>query len=289
MIFHGSEDRAVPRDQGWEYYRALQQVGKAPVRFLWFPGQPHGLRKYTHRMRKMKEEIAWFDRYLFKTEEEKNTALKEGSPLALLLQQEKVQRRNGLFGVWQQDVLLPEVAPVDEDTIAIGLFEVTNAQYEFYAPTHSYDEGMANHPVSGLTTEQINGYLQWLSDKAGATYRLPNAKEGKALHKKALSAATSENTLNHWAGYTIPSNEVAELQRKVAEVKTTLLKPVGSFKASKVGKAKVYDLGGNVAEYYTDADALKTYGYSAYDFVDAANPNSTTAAQHSGFRVVRSK
>ncbi|MCK5924033.1 MAG: S9 family peptidase, partial [Methylococcales bacterium] len=33
IIFHGSKDRAVPRDQGWEYYRALQQVGKAPVRF----------------------------------------------------------------------------------------------------------------------------------------------------------------------------------------------------------------------------------------------------------------
>ncbi|HBO28711.1 MAG TPA: peptidase S9, partial [Leeuwenhoekiella sp.] len=27
IIFHGSEDRAVPRDQGWEYYRGLQQVG----------------------------------------------------------------------------------------------------------------------------------------------------------------------------------------------------------------------------------------------------------------------
>ena len=65
LIFHGSEDRAVPRDQGWEYYRALQQSNRAPVRFLWFPGQPHGLQKITHQKRKMEEELAWFDKYFF--------------------------------------------------------------------------------------------------------------------------------------------------------------------------------------------------------------------------------
>ena len=53
IIFHGSEDRAVPRDQGWEYFRGLQQSGNTPVRFLWFPGQPHGLGKITHQLRKM--------------------------------------------------------------------------------------------------------------------------------------------------------------------------------------------------------------------------------------------
>ena len=84
-----AEDRAVPRDQGWEYYRAMQQVGKAPVRFLWFPGQPHGLLKVTHQLRKMNEEIAWFDRFLFNTFKPENEAFAEESPLARVLEIDK--------------------------------------------------------------------------------------------------------------------------------------------------------------------------------------------------------
>ena len=95
LIFHGSEDRAVPRDQGWEYYRALQQIGQAPVRFLWFPGQPHGLGKLTHQGRKVSEELRWFDTYFFGTAEPINEAVKKGSPLMALLEKEKAPVQDG--------------------------------------------------------------------------------------------------------------------------------------------------------------------------------------------------
>jgi len=68
------------------------------------------------------------------------------------------------------------------------------------------------------------------------------------------------------------------------EVNTlSLFKPVGSFAGVKVGKALVYDLGGNVAEY---AIGGKSYGYGAYDFVDAAGEGVRLGDKGMGFRVV---
>ncbi|HAX15284.1 MAG TPA: peptidase S9, partial [Leeuwenhoekiella sp.] len=123
IIFHGSEDRAVPRDQGWEYYRGLQQVGKTPVKFLWFPGQPHGLGKITHQLRKMKEEIAWIDTYLFDKKPTNNEAFKEDSPLAEIFKLEEAQQENGLYGVLNKGMLIPETVSVKEDSISLGRFE----------------------------------------------------------------------------------------------------------------------------------------------------------------------
>ena len=118
IIFHGSEDRAVPRDQGWEYYRGLQQVGKTPVRFLWFPGQPHGLGKITHQMRKMEEELKWIDEYLFNKKPSKNESFKKESPLAKLLAVEKVKStESGAFGVLSNGILIPETVVVKKDSI----------------------------------------------------------------------------------------------------------------------------------------------------------------------------
>ena len=287
MIFHGSEDRAVPRDQGWEYYRGLQQVGKAPVKFLWFPGQPHGLGKITHQLRKMKEEIAWFERFLFKTWEPENESFKEGSPLDLLLQKQKADHHNGHYGSWVNEVLVPEVMEVKEDSISLGRFEVTNAQYEFYNLDHDYAADRGNAPVTGLSKEEIMGYITWLNEKTGKTYRLPNATEGEKLAKKAQGVASGENVLNHWAGYDMSLYDLAAFQEKLDELEASLIKEVGQEKPSSLGEAKVYDLGGNVAEYYLDGETLKTYGYSAYDYVDAADKTVNPAPEHTGFRVVR--
>lgn len=295
IIFHGSEDRAVPRDQGWEYYRALQQIGKAPVRFLWFPGQPHGLQKVTHQLRKMNEEIAWFDKYLFGKKDTLNEAFKKDSPLAMLLEKDKAVRlADGTFGVQTNDGLLPEVVSWKKDSLRIGRFEVTVAQLASQktgtkavgaAGTES-----ANQPAVGVGYEQAQAYCRWLSEKTGQKYRLPNAREAKELAKKAREVAAKENTLNHWAGYAITLDEVPVLKEKLSGLKTTLLKPVGSFAATKVGDAELYDLGGNVAEWYTKDDGTPgTYGYSAYDFADATNEISQTDRAHFGFRVVREK
>ncbi|MGB5190295.1 prolyl oligopeptidase family serine peptidase [Robiginitalea sp.] len=287
IIFHGSEDRAVPRDQGWEYYRGLQQVGQAPVKFLWFPGQPHGLQKITHQLRKMKEELDWFDTYLFKDKKPENEAFKKDSPLAALLTMQTNLSEDGLIGNLQNGVLIPPTVSMGKDTIAIGTHEVTQAQYHAFTG-NSFDRLYANAPITGLDKSEINAYLSWLKEKTGATYRLPNAKEAKALHKKAREAYKDQNNLNHWAGYELTALDVPDLQGKLQEIRTPLIRNSGLHPMVKLKKeVMVYDLGGNAAEYYQDLSGLKTYDYSAYDFVDPAAEEAISSPGHTGFRVVK--
>lgn len=285
IIFHGSEDRAVPRDQGWEYYRALQQVDQAPVRFLWFPGQPHGLQKITHQLRKMKEELAWFDQYLFETYKPENEAFKEESPLAMLLKKQKAAKtEDGHYGSMLNGKLVPEVVAVADDSISLGRFEVTNAQYQAYQPDHSYSPLAANHPVYGISADEAQAYVAWLSELSGENYRLPNAKEAEKWHKLALKQAAKENTLNYWSGFEITPEEVSLLREKISEAGEQMIKAVGSHAPLKVGKAEVYDLGGNVQEY---REGGQVYGFSAYDYADPQAEESIDNGKYCGLRVVK--
>lgn len=284
LIHHGSEDRAVPRDQGWEYYRALQQIGEAPVRFLWYPGQPHGLQKVTHQTRKMEEEIRWFDQYLFGTYKPENEAFKEESPLAEVLKKNEIKMTGGLYGIESNGVLIPETVWVKKDSIAIGRFEVTNAQYAAFDESHTYPAVRANYPVTGISAEQAKAYAGWLSRQAGDSYRLPNAKEAESLHEQAKKSAAKENTLNYWAGYDITIDEVPELRQKMEELDHSLLKEVGAYKGTTIGEALVYDLGGNAAEYQSDGS---TFGYSAVSYVDERGETQTPSQAYVGFRVVK--
>lgn len=286
IIFHGSEDRAVPRDQGWEYYRGLQQVGQAPVKFLWFPGQPHGLQKITHQLRKMKEEIAWIDKYLFGKEEDENEAFKKESPLASLLQLDQAMTPAGLIGQGD-NALLPPVTKIGSDSIGVGMFEVTKAQYAAYRGSESNDAD-GNTPVTGLTREEIENYLEWLSETTGDTYRLPTEKEAKALHKAGRKAMSAQNNMNYLAGYELTKPDARRLQEKISELNMSLIKPAGSHPMVKIADDKyVFDLGGNVAEYYMEGDEMKMYDYSAYDFVDPVSDNPASTSEHAGFRVIR--
>jgi len=65
IIYQGTEDRNVPSGEALTYFRAVQQAGNAPVRLVLFPGEPHMLRRYPHQHRKVEEDLAWFERYLF--------------------------------------------------------------------------------------------------------------------------------------------------------------------------------------------------------------------------------
>lgn len=283
IIFHGSEDRAVPRDQGWEYYRALQQAGKTQVRFLWFPGQPHGLGKITHQLRKMKEEIAWIDTYLFKKDIQKNEAFKKDSPLAMLIKKEKAARAGHLYGTEIRGKLLPETVTIAKDSTEYGRFEITNAQFRAYSSRFSYPQGKDNYPAM-VSFKQAQAYAKWLSQTTGQSYRLPNEKEAKMLHKKAKGIAAKANTLNHWAGYDITPEDMEMFKDKLTELKTSLVKEVGQHPPTKVGDAEVYDLGGNLAEYAADGT---TYGFSAYDYIDKHADTQNSNKRYVGFRIVK--
>jgi dipeptidyl aminopeptidase/acylaminoacyl peptidase len=268
IIFFGTEDKQVPTEQGWQHYRALQHYNKTDVRFILFPGEAHGPRKYVHQRRKMDEELVWFDKYLFKTWSDKNEALKMESPLSARL---KLKAAGDL----------PEV--VSRATFDLGRFEVTRAQFKAFDPSYAVAPGTESYPASGVTFEQAQKYCEWLSKKTGQKFRLPKEEEAGFL-----TANRGENTLDGWAGYTVNTDDARRLAPLVDQLgKGALLKPVGSYAGS--GEDPVYDLGGNVSEWVIAKDGTgKAMGGSADRPADAKTPGSARA-DYIGFRVVREK
>src|SRR5262249_54006757 len=99
LILFGDQDRVVHPQQGWSHYRAMQQLGKTPVRFVLSPTAKHGLKKRTHRRRKLQEEFAWLDQHLFKVRTAADESIKDDSPLSWLLARQKARRVGKLYGV----------------------------------------------------------------------------------------------------------------------------------------------------------------------------------------------
>jgi dipeptidyl aminopeptidase/acylaminoacyl peptidase len=66
LILHSEEDYRCPVEQGEQLFAALKLRG-IPTRFVRFPGESHGLSrsgKPQHRLQRLEEIVAWFDRYL---------------------------------------------------------------------------------------------------------------------------------------------------------------------------------------------------------------------------------
>lgn len=293
LIFHGTADRNVPTAQSWTFFRALQYYDKVPVRFVLFPGEPHGPRKLTHQVRKVEEEIAWFDRYLFRTDKASSEAVKEDSPLALALKRAHAQRDGVRYGVMSTvkgtsrsgaSLLIPEVVSAGE--MEIGRFEVTRAQYAEFDRNYKIDPGTENYPANSITLENARAYAQWLSKATGEVWRLPNESEVASLYENR----EGENTLDYWAGYALNPEDAASLAKKLTELPgpAPLLKEVGSFPSkSREDEEPVFDLGGNVAEWALLPDGSgKPLGGSANCPADSRSPCSATA-EYTGVRVVR--
>ncbi len=285
IIFFGTKDKNVPTEQGWELFRALKRIGKAPVRFILFPGEPHGLRKPSHQRKKMEEEVAWIERYLLGMKKEKKP-FDENSALARLLALKKASRVAGKFGVLKNGVLVPET--VEVDGIHIARFEITRAQFgEFLKEhpefSHQWKAGTENFPASGITFEEARAYCRWLSQKTGEKYRLPTEEE----YKKLLSHAKKPgNTLDSWAGYS-PNPEEAEALRNFVREKigfTSLILPVGKFSPA----LGVYDLKGNLSEWAMGKNGKgKIIGLSCWHTSDKKEEYSPPPGELIGFRVVR--
>jgi Prolyl oligopeptidase family len=169
LIFHGTADTNVPPARSWSFFRALQYYDQVPVRFVVFPGEPHGPHKLTHQLRKVEEEVAWFDKYFFKTTQPGNEALKKDSALseAMRLRKPAVISAFHSYGIQRGQIVLPET--VRRGDLQIGRFEVTTAQYvdflaerakkgtrkgtaTFYPPPGAL-EHTVNLPASGVTVE----------------------------------------------------------------------------------------------------------------------------------------
>lgn len=287
ILFFGTEDTNVPTEQGWEHYRALQQIGKTPVRFILFPGEPHGLRKLSHQRRKMEEELAWFDKYFFETYEKPNEAFKKDSPLAAALKIAGAKRSDHVFGETINHILLPEMVKTDD--LCVSRFEITRAQYAQYNRFYKFVPGTGNYPVTKISFVKARAYCRWAGKLSGKKFHLPTEKEMRTLQAKAKGNLANENNLDYWAGYSITPDEVDMLQAKLKKLPPEmLLKPVGSFKP--VGENGVYDLGGNVAEWCVAKDGSgKILGLSAVTPQDAKSVYHAPDPDFVGFRVIVEK
>ena len=291
LIHFGTEDRAVPAEQGWQHYRALQQIGKAPVRYLRYPGQPHGLQRLSHQRRKVEEDLAWFDTYLFGSTSMKervaNRLMAGGAPLRLLETTSAASTVDSRYGTEAGGVLVPETVSLG-DSLQVGRFEVTRAQYRAYDDAYAVPAGTGDYPATGVTQEEAQGYVEWLSETTGHTYRLPTRAEAEALAKARSGAA--ENTPAYWAGFTPTPDEMARLRPRLLEQDPdALLMPVGSRPPGhdKDGSGPlVYDAAGNAAEWASDADApVDASAITLKGEKEASAPNVPPAFR--GFRVVR--
>lgn len=292
IIFQGTEDRNVPSGEGWTYYRTLYYYNKVPVKLVLFPGEPHGPQKLSHQLRKVTDEIAWFDKYFFKAAPPENEAFKGGSPLDTALHLRDVKQSGGLYGDTAQAsgsaVLIPEV--VKRDKLEIGRFEVTRAQFAAFDKNYQYDAGTGNYPANRISFEQAKAYAAWLSQVTGQTYRVPNENEVAKLFEQTAQQA-GENTLDYWAGYALNPDDAKRLEEKIKELpgNAPLLKAVGSF-AAEGGKDEtlVFDLGGNVAEWVIKADGSGvTLGGSADRAADPKARSSAADLGYTGLRIVR--
>lgn len=284
ILYTGTDDVNVPPSQSWSHFRVMQQATQTPVKFVVFPGEPHGLRQYVHQRRKVVSDLEWFDQYLFGTYQEPNEAFQEGSPLDTALKLARAGKDGTRYGVTTKGNLLPEV--VSYHGLEIGRFEVTRAQYAAYDKNYRVAPGTENFPAGGVSFEQAQNYVQWLSKQTSQTYRLPTAEEAHTLHGKP---SKDENTLDHWAGYAINPDDTERLQSKIAELggAAPLLQAVGRFKSR--GKENlVFDLGGNVAEWCVGADGDGMLaGGSADQPSDPKNHRTEAGEAYRGFRVIR--
>jgi dienelactone hydrolase len=278
VIFFGTEDRVVHPQQGWMQYRAMQQLGKAPVRFVQFPGEKHSLVKLAYRKRKIQEEMAWFDEHLFGKGAPVDSAVKEDSPLAWLLKRQEAKSAGGRYGESVKTTLVPET--VRYEGLTVGRFEVTRAQYAAFDAKYAVPAGRENYPANDITQEKARAYCVWLSEITGHRYRLPGEAEAEKLYGKS---EPGDNTLDEWAGYPVNPDDAAALRARLAKLKPgALLREVGAARG--VGKdALVYDLGGNVAEW----TAAGLRGGSADAPADERGRTVEAGPAYRGFRVVR--
>ena len=162
--------------------------------------------------------------------------------------------------------------PVHKVTITkpfyMGVFEVTNFQYELFDPAHKRlrgkDDGLSkddNEAVINVTWYDAQAFCRWLSDKEGLSYRLP----AEAEWEYACRAGT---TSNFYTGERLPK-KYHKNQWLIRDAQYTDLH-VGMTPPNPWG---LYDMHGNVEEWchdwygpYTAGAQKDPVGYAAGDF-----------------------
>lgn len=64
LIQVGEADRRVPAEQSIQFYEAIKGIGKAPVKLVLYPDQPHGIQHPLLQRDLMERNVAWFTRWI---------------------------------------------------------------------------------------------------------------------------------------------------------------------------------------------------------------------------------
>jgi len=164
----------------------------------------------------------------------------------------------------------------------IGACEVTNAQFEKFAPAHPRAKSSPgdNDPVANVTPEEAEAFCKWLTQKdlVGRLYSLPRPEDWE------YAARAGRDSLDYpWGNQIDPSQ--ACYAAKAA-------KPVGSYPPNRFG---IRDIAGNVAEWVATGDIppYQLRGGAWSDEPDALRiealgklPEKTDSLDHHGFRVL---
>jgi formylglycine-generating enzyme required for sulfatase activity len=130
----------------------------------------------------------------------------------------------------------------------LGAFEITNAQFEVFDPTHRQMRGKFassradNEPVTHVTWQQAVDFCAWLSKKEGKPYRLPTEAEWEYACR-----AGSTDTFS--TGDTLGPDQANIGLSNDAKQKLDTTAAVGSYPPNAWG---LRDMHGNVLEWCLD-------------------------------------
>lgn len=211
---------------------------------------------------------------------------------------------------WRNDDEGPQHRVTIETPFALGRYEVTRGQFSQFVLEASYDveachywdneiddwiedgdrgwrdpgfDQTDDHPVVCVSWYDAQAYVDWLSRKAGKTYRLPSEAEweyavragtttpyfwGRERHASCLYANGLSEEDAKENGFSRSASHCKDRYAQTA--------PVGSFRANGFG---LYDMAGNVWEWVED---VKHSNYK-----DAPKDGSVWTAERDGWRVNR--
>ncbi len=146
----------------------------------------------------------------------------------------------------------------------LGIYEVTNAQYRLFKPSHDsgrYENvslNSNNQPVGNVSWYEAMAFAEWLSVKAGKIFRLPTEAEWE------YAARAGTSTAYFWG----------DNWRERHNYLSASKKPVGSHRPNTFG---LYDMLGNVWEWTA----------SIYDSDYKGAERQVASLDADGYRVVR--
>lgn len=157
---------------------------------------------------------------------------------------------------------------------SIGKYEVTNAQYRRFKPSHNSGDynGKSlngdNQPVVNVSWNDAVEYAQWLSRQSGKAYRLPIEAEWEYAARGGSSARNywgnrkddacgHANVADQWAKFIWSDGAIHNCDDGHA-----VTAPVGRYRPNAFG---LYDMMGNVWEWCSDWYDENYYGVSPKD------------------------